>query len=71
MAIKFEDNQAKGSPNQLKTEYDTLRIVNAANPDVQGFSKAYWRLGGLHAFKQWTHEVWHRGALQLPGGAPW
>lgn len=45
MAIKFEDNQAKGSPNQLKTEYDTLRIVNAANPDVQGFSKAYWRLG--------------------------
>ena len=22
VAIKFEDNQAKGAPNQLKTEYD-------------------------------------------------
>lgn len=22
VAIKFEDNQAKGSPNQLKTEYE-------------------------------------------------
>ena len=22
VAIKFEDNQAKGQPNQLKTEYD-------------------------------------------------
>lgn len=42
VAIKFEDNQAKGSPNQLKTEYDTLRIVNASDSNVQGFSKAHW-----------------------------
>ena len=27
VAIKFEDNQAKGNPNQLKTEYD-LRLRN-------------------------------------------
>lgn len=24
VAIKFEDNQAKGQPNQLKTEYDPV-----------------------------------------------
>mmetsp|Transcript_38503 Transcript_38503/g.78730 ORF Transcript_38503/g.78730 Transcript_38503/m.78730 type:complete len:336 (-) Transcript_38503:50-1057(-) len=41
VAIKFEDNQAKGNPNQLKTEYDLLRIVSAADPHVQGFSKAH------------------------------
>lgn len=41
VAIKFEDNQAKGQPNQLKTEYDLLRIVAAADPNVQGFSKAH------------------------------
>jgi len=42
VAIKFEDNHAKGAPNQLKTEYDTLRIINAANENIQGFSKPFW-----------------------------
>ncbi|CAE7766646.1 CKL7 [Symbiodinium microadriaticum] len=42
VAIKFEDNQAKGAPNQLKTEYDTLRIISAANENAQGFSKPFW-----------------------------
>ena len=41
VAIKFEDNQAKGQPNQLKTEYD---------PAWEGerWLKAGWATGLWH-----------------------
>ena len=40
VAIKFEDNHAKGAPNQLKTEYD--------RPDLVGWLGSLGAAGGAH-----------------------
>ena len=43
VAIKFEDNQAKGNPNQLKTEYDLwLRNGPHRHPGILHLGLGKW-----------------------------